>query len=135
MNLVTPSPLRCAVDPAARTAASVEGDSVAIDVHRTSLYYGVKRALFDVTLRIPAGLVTACIGPSGCGKSTFLRTINRMNDLIAGSRVTGKVMVNGTDINSPTVDPVGLRQEVGMVFQKSNPFPRSIYDNVAYGPG
>jgi phosphate transport system ATP-binding protein len=99
-----------------------------------SVYYGEKRALFDVNLNIRENQVTALIGPSGCGKSTFLRTLNRMNDTIENCRVTGKITLDEDDIYDPTIDVVELRARVGMVFQKPNPFPKSIYDNVAYGP-
>ena len=99
-----------------------------------SVFYGEKQALFDVSLDIPDKTVTAFIGPSGCGKSTFLRTINRMNDTIQGAKVTGKILLDEQDINARTVDPVLLRAQVGMVFQKPNPFPKTIYENVAYGP-
>ncbi len=97
-----------------------------------SLYYGNFRALENISIKIPENKVTALIGPSGCGKSTFLRSFNRMNDLIAGVRTEGKVLIDGEDILK--TDPVALRQNVGMVFQKPNPFPKSIFDNVAYGP-
>jgi phosphate transport system ATP-binding protein len=96
--------------------------------------YGGKQALDSVTMDIPDRAVTACIGPSGCGKSTFLRTINRMNDTIDNARVTGSVKIDGEEVNDRSVDPVVLRARVGMVFQKPNPFPKSIYENVAYGP-
>ena len=99
-----------------------------------SVFYGSNEAVCSVTMGIPAGLVTAIIGPSGCGKSTFLRSINRMNDLIPGCRVEGKLMIDGQDINIPKIDVVSLRKNVGMVFQKPNPFPKSVFDNVAYGP-
>ncbi|WP_113132085.1 phosphate ABC transporter ATP-binding protein PstB [Hyphomicrobiales bacterium] len=99
-----------------------------------SVYYGEKRALLDVNLNIRENTVTALIGPSGCGKSTFLRTLNRMNDTIENCRVTGKITLDEDDIYDPTIDVVELRARVGMVFQKPNPFPKSIYDNVAYGP-
>jgi phosphate transport system ATP-binding protein len=97
-------------------------------------YYGEKIALSQITMDIQSHLVTALIGPSGCGKSTFLRCLNRMNDTIAGVRVQGQILLNGQDIYAPDVDVVDLRQRVGMVFQKPNPFPQSIYDNVAFGP-
>jgi phosphate transport system ATP-binding protein len=97
------------------------------------VFYGDKQALFDVTLDIAEKSVTALIGPSGCGKSTFLRCMNRMNDTIEGCRVDGEVMIDGENINDRTIDPVLLRARVGMVFQKPNPFPKSIFDNVAYG--
>ncbi len=98
------------------------------------VFYGANKAVCGVSMDVPAGLVTAIIGPSGCGKSTFLRAINRMNDLIPGCRVEGKLMIDGQDINVPKIDVVSLRKNVGMVFQKPNPFPKSIFDNVAYGP-
>jgi len=97
-------------------------------------YYGQNQALFDISLVIPERSVTAFIGPSGCGKSTFLRTLNRMNDIIEGVRRSGEILLEGQDINAPEVDVVALRKRVGMVFQKSTPFPKSIFDNVAYGP-
>ena len=99
-----------------------------------SVFYGEKQALFDVGLDIPSNQVTALIGPSGCGKSTFLRCVNRMNDVIEGCRVTGKVLLDGVDVYEKSIDPVQLRARVGMVFQKPNPFPKSIWENVAYGP-
>ncbi len=106
----------------------------AIDVRNLSFYYGDLQVLYDISLRVPERSVTALIGPSGCGKSTFLRTLNRMNDLIDGTRCTGECLVEGQNIMSPDVDVVLLRKHVGMVFQKSTPFPKSIFDNVAYGP-
>ncbi|MDQ2931297.1 MAG: phosphate ABC transporter ATP-binding protein PstB [Gemmatimonadota bacterium] len=99
-----------------------------------SFFYGEKQALFDVNLTIPARSVTAFIGPSGCGKSTLLRSINRLNALIPGARHTGAIELDGQDIYSPGADIVALRQRAGMVFQRWNPFPKSIYDNVAFGP-
>lgn len=98
------------------------------------LYYGKKKALNGISLSIPANRVTALIGPSGCGKSTFLRSLNRMNDLIDGVKIDGKVMIDETNVYSPEIDVVELRKKVGMIFQKSNPFPKSIYENVAFGP-
>jgi phosphate transport system ATP-binding protein len=98
-----------------------------------SFFYGATRALEDISVAIRANRVTAFIGPSGCGKSTFLRTLNRMNDIIPGTRVEGRVSIDGEDIYAPGTDVVALRQRVGMVFQKSNPFPKSIFENVAYG--
>lgn len=98
------------------------------------LYYGSFQALKSINLPILANKVTALIGPSGCGKSTYLKTLNRMNDLIQGTIIKGKVLLDGEEIYSPEVDPVNLRKRIGMVFQKPNPFPMSIYDNVAYGP-
>ncbi|MBF0429932.1 MAG: phosphate ABC transporter ATP-binding protein [Fibrobacteria bacterium] len=105
-------------------------------IHSRNLnfYYGDVQALFDINLQLPDKLVTALIGPSGCGKSTFLRTLNRMNDIIDGTRVEGKVTIDDKDIYDKHVDVVKLRKRVGMVFQKSNPFPKSIFDNIAYGP-
>lgn len=109
-------------------------EKTAIEVANLNFYYGKSQALFDINISIPAKKVTALIGPSGCGKSTFLRTLNRMNDIIDDVRLEGKVMVDGADIYEPGMDIVSLRKRVGMVFQKSNPFPKSIFDNVAYGP-
>ena len=98
-----------------------------------SFYYGQNRVLDDVTVTMQPNQVTALIGPSGCGKSTFLRSLNRMNDIIPGTRVEGSVCIDDRDIYDPAVDVVDLRRRVGMVFQKSNPFPKSIFENVAYG--
>jgi len=107
---------------------------VKIAARDVSVFYGEKQALFDVSLDIPDKTVTALIGPSGCGKSTFLRTMNRMNDTIPDARVTGRIEMDGQDVNDRSVDPVLLRAQVGMVFQRPNPFPKSIWENVAYGP-
>jgi phosphate transport system ATP-binding protein len=115
------------------TETPIESHAIAIDVTGMSFFYGPKQALFDINAKLRKHLVTAFIGPSGCGKSTFLRTLNRMNDTIPGAKVTGEVLIDGQNIYGPSVDPVALRRSVGMVFQKSNPFPKSIYDNVAYG--
>jgi phosphate transport system ATP-binding protein len=104
-----------------------------IDVTGLDFYYGERRVLEQISVRIRPNEVTALIGPSGCGKSTFLRTLNRMNDIVPGSRVEGAVMIDGQDIYASSVDVVDLRRRVGMVFQRSNPFPKSIFDNVAYG--
>ncbi len=105
-----------------------------ITIENLDFAYGTNRVLHDVNLRIPPRAVTAFIGPSGCGKTTLLRCLNRMNDMIDGARVVrGCISIEGTNISSPEVDPVELRRRVGMVFQKSNPFPKSIYDNIAYG--
>ncbi|MDR0498290.1 MAG: phosphate ABC transporter ATP-binding protein PstB [Holophagales bacterium] len=98
-----------------------------------NLFYGEKQALFDINIGFPKNTVTALIGPSGCGKSTLLRCLNRMNDLIDGVRVEGKVLLGDQDLYAPGVDVIGLRKHMGMVFQKSNPFPKSIFENVAYG--
>lgn len=105
-----------------------------ITVRDLNFYYGETQALHDISIDIPAQQVTALIGPSGCGKSTFIRTLNRMNDTIDRTRVEGKIMVDGHDIYNHHTDVVDLRKKVGMVFQKSNPFPKSIFENVAYGP-
>ena len=105
-----------------------------LSVQNLCLWYGSAQALKSVTLDVPEKSITALIGPSGCGKSTFLKTLNRMNDLVPGVRVTGSVRYRGEDVYDPAVDVSELRRQVGMVFQKPNPFPMSIYDNVAYGP-
>ncbi|MFN5083327.1 MAG: phosphate ABC transporter ATP-binding protein PstB [Brevundimonas sp.] len=107
---------------------------IKVSARSVSVLYGEKQALIDVSLEIPDKTVTAFIGPSGCGKSTFLRCINRMNDTIPAAKVTGGILIDGEDVNTRAVDPVLLRARVGMVFQKPNPFPKSIYENVAYGP-
>ncbi len=104
-----------------------------ISISKLDFFYGTNQALFDVNLEIPEREVMAFIGPSGCGKSTFLRTLNRMNDTIPIAKVSGNVLIDGKDIYAPKTDVVALRRKVGMVFQKSNPFPKSIYENVAYG--
>ena len=108
--------------------------SAAIQATGVDFFYGELKVLFNVSLIVPERSVTALIGPSGCGKSTFLRILNRMNDLIEGARCTGEILVEGQNIMDPAVDVVLLRKHVGMVFQKSTPFPKSIFDNVAYGP-
>ncbi len=115
-------------------ASAVAVGPTKIAARDVSVFYGEKQALYDVSLDVPDKTVTAFIGPSGCGKSTFLRTINRMNDTIQGARVTGSILMDGQDINAKSIDPVLLRAQVGMVFQKPNPFPKTIYENVAYGP-
>jgi phosphate transport system ATP-binding protein len=104
-----------------------------ISVSNLNFYYGQTQALHNISLEIPERIVMAFIGPSGCGKSTLLRTLNRMNDIVPGARVEGRVLVDGRDVYAPGTDVVDLRRKVGMVFQKSNPFPKSIFDNVAYG--
>ncbi|MGE5358314.1 MAG: phosphate ABC transporter ATP-binding protein PstB [Bacteroidales bacterium] len=114
------------------SAASVQ-DATKIEIANLNFHYGSKPALSDISMVVKANVVTAFIGPSGCGKSTLLRSLNRLNDTIPGIRVTGRVVVDGMDVYSPSVDVVDLRRRVGMVFQKSNPFPKSIFDNVAYG--
>jgi len=112
-------------------SAGMEGT---VRAEEFSIFYGSKVAVREVSFGIPAGQVTAIIGPSGCGKSTFLRAINRMNDLIPVCRTSGKLLLDGEDIYGPQIDVVALRRRVGMVFQKPNPFPKSVFDNVAYGP-
>lgn len=108
--------------------------NVKINVEKLNLYYGINHALRNITIDIEANKVTSLMGPSGCGKSTFLRTLNRLNDLIDNVKIDGVIEVDGEDIYKGNVDVVALRKKVGMVFQKSNPFPKSVYDNVAYGP-
>jgi len=121
-------------DVAARAAQpAINVRECKIEAERMNFYYGTSRALQDISIRIQPNRVTAFIGPSGCGKSTFLRTLNRMNDIIPDSRVEGRVLIDGTDIYGSAIDVVQLRRRVGMVFQKSNPFPKSIFENVAYG--
>jgi len=115
-------------------AAAAPIGEAKIKARDVKVFYGDKQALFDVNLDIPAKSVTAFIGPSGCGKSTFLRCINRMNDTIPSARVEGVIEIDGADVNAKSVDPVVLRSRVGMVFQKPNPFPKTIFENVAYGP-
>lgn len=109
-------------------------NKIKVKVENLNLYYGENHALKDVSMDIQENAVTAFIGPSGCGKSTFLKTLNRMNDLVDGVRIDGKVLLDGEDIYDPAVDTTILRKKVGMVFQQPNPFPMSIYDNIAYGP-
>ncbi|WP_207721631.1 phosphate ABC transporter ATP-binding protein PstB [Christensenella tenuis] len=107
---------------------------IKISTKNLNLYYGQNHALKDVNIEIEAGKITALIGPSGCGKSTYLKTLNRMNDLVEGVKITGEILLEGENIYDPKVDVTILRKKVGMVFQKPNPFPMSIYDNIAYGP-
>ncbi len=128
------SPLRIQTEVSAKgTAPSPEGVPPAIVAERLNLSYGANHVLHDISMNIEERRVTAFIGPSGCGKSTFLRCFNRMNDLIDNVTISGKLEVKGVDINAPTVDVIEVRRRVGMVFQKSNPFPKSIYENVVYG--
>ena len=115
------------------TSFEVAIEKPIVEVEKLNMYYGETQALFDVDLQIPEREVTAFIGPSGCGKSTLLRCMNRLNDLIESARVEGKVRVEGENVYAPGYDVIDLRRRVGMVFQKSNPFPKSIYENVAYG--
>ncbi|TSD15905.1 phosphate ABC transporter ATP-binding protein [Haloglomus irregulare] len=117
-------------EESARAAAT---SRTMVEARGVDVYYGDLQALDDVSLEIPEGKVTAMIGPSGCGKSTFLRCINRMNDLVDSARVEGDLLLKGKNVYDDDVDPVALRRQVGMVFQEPNPFPKSIYDNVAYG--
>jgi phosphate transport system ATP-binding protein len=121
--------------PGEQAAPAVpSGPSIKIRARDINVFYGEKQALFDVAIDIAEKSVTSFIGPSGCGKSTFLRCMNRMNDTIPICRVTGAIEMDGEDVNDKSIDPVVLRARVGMVFQKPNPFPKSIYENVAYGP-
>jgi phosphate transport system ATP-binding protein len=115
------------------SAENIAAMPAAIEARDVKLYYGASQALKGITMTMREHLVTAFIGPSGCGKSTFLRCFNRMNDLIDSVRITGQIEIDGQNIYSPDIDVIELRKRVGMVFQKSNPFPKSIYDNVAYG--
>ena len=110
------------------------GDDVKMRARNVSIFYGAKQAIDDVSIDIPSKYVTAFIGPSGCGKSTFLRALNRMNDTIPSARFEGEITLDGEDIYRSGMDVVLLRARVGMVFQKPNPFPKSIYENIAYGP-
>ncbi|MEP6758522.1 MAG: phosphate ABC transporter ATP-binding protein PstB [Actinomycetota bacterium] len=114
--------------------AQTENPQLVLDVHGLSVWYGDFRAVRDVSLPIEHNRITALIGPSGCGKTTVLRCLNRMNDLIEGAHVEGSIRYHGADLYDPQVDPVEVRRRIGMVFQKPNPFPKSIYDNVAFGP-
>jgi phosphate transport system ATP-binding protein len=124
-----------AAAPVAATATHEDAGAVgAIEADRFSFWYGARQALHEITLTVRPRAVTALIGPSGCGKSTFLRSINRLNALIPGARHEGAIRLNGEDVHRSGMDVVSLRQRVGMVFQRWNPFPKSIYDNVAYGP-
>ena len=139
--LVEASDLEARVGVAPKLAALVREhqDSGAdtapvLDLQNLSVFYGSFRAVRNVTLPVGKGQITALIGPSGCGKTTLLRTLNRMHDLIPGARIEGSVRYHGADLYGPTVDPVEVRRRIGMVFQRPNPFPKSIYDNVAFGP-
>jgi phosphate transport system ATP-binding protein len=140
-----PHPLEQKSQPSNRLAAIVRGETVPVEIHRSvlqeepvlqiehfNLWYGAKQAIFDNTLNIPRGKVTALIGPSGCGKSTLLRSVNRLNDLIDSVRITGQMLLCGDPIYARDVDVIELRKRMGMVFQKPNPFPMSIYENVVY---
>lgn len=131
MNVMTENKLEEAVR---NKMAGTPNEAIKIRGDKVTVHYGDKQALFDVNLDVRENQVTALIGPSGCGKSTFLRCLNRMNDTIDSAKVGGKIMLDGEDIYDPKIDVVELRARVGMVFQKPNPFPKSIYENVAYGP-
>ncbi|WP_337844895.1 phosphate ABC transporter ATP-binding protein PstB [Thermus sp.] len=113
--------------------APISAAEALVDVRNLSLWYGSKQALYGISVRFPKNQVTAIIGPSGCGKSTLLRSLNRMNDLVPGVRVEGEVLYEGVNIYDPRVDPVAVRRHIGMVFQKPNPFPKTIFENVAFG--
>jgi phosphate transport system ATP-binding protein len=125
---------RLTVRPSREEDVDPEGREVVFDVQDLAVYYGDFRAIRDVNLPILRNEITALIGPSGCGKTTFLRCLNRMNDLIEVARVEGRVLYHGADLYDARVDPVEVRRRIGMVFQKPNPFPKSVYDNVAFGP-
>jgi phosphate transport system ATP-binding protein len=132
--MTAPMPLQSQPAPDRPAAqASAPPAPAKVGVRELNFYYGSAQALHQISLDIPERIVMAFIGPSGCGKSTFLRTLNRMNDMIPGTRAEGQVQIDGADIYAPGTDVVALRRKVGMVFQKSNPFPKSIFDNVAYG--
>ncbi len=126
VHVPTPVVSRTETQPTVETPIKIEVDGL-------DFYYGRKRALTNISVTLRSNVVTAFIGPSGCGKSTFLRTLNRMNDIVPGARVEGTVKIDGRDIYAAGTDIVSLRRQVGMVFQKSNPFPKSIFENVAYG--
>jgi phosphate transport system ATP-binding protein len=131
MNIMTENKVEQAVEAGTAFPA---GEALKMQGRKVGVFYGDKQALFDVDLAVRQNQVTALIGPSGCGKSTFLRCLNRMNDTIDSARVTGRITLDGEDVYDPKIDVVELRARVGMVFQKPNPFPKSIYENVAYGP-
>jgi phosphate transport system ATP-binding protein len=125
--------LRISTSGVTFTAPTESTGNAAISIQNADLWYGRSQALYDITMDIPEMQVTAFIGPSGCGKSTLLRCFNRMNDLIDNVRISGKVLVRGQDVNAPNTDVIEVRRRVGMVFQKSNPLPKSIFENVVYG--
>jgi len=131
---VSPSMRALSIDTTGRSADAEPAQETVISLKGVSFYYGAFRAVKDIDIDIPAQRITALIGPSGCGKSTLLRTMNRMNDLIPGTRLTGELRYHGQDVYAKDVDPVEVRRRIGMVFQKPNPFPKSIYENVAFGP-
>jgi len=117
-----------------KNGANMKNEKIKISTKNLNVFYGAKQALFDVNLELVEKKVTALIGPSGCGKSTYIRCLNRMNDVIDICKVEGSIKIDGQEINKKDVDVNLLREKVGMVFQKPNPFPKSIYDNIAYGP-
>jgi phosphate transport system ATP-binding protein len=133
MTMPAADPTETAAQPATESAAQPATETV-FQVRDFSFYYGSFRAVRDITMDIPQHRISAFIGPSGCGKSTLLRCFNRMNDLIPGIRTAGSIEYHGQDLYAPSVDPVDVRKRIGMVFQKPNPFPKSIFENVAYGP-
>ncbi|HYN63391.1 MAG TPA: phosphate ABC transporter ATP-binding protein PstB [Candidatus Limnocylindrales bacterium] len=118
----------------AAVVMELPANEIVFDLEALSCFYGSFRAVRDITLQVPRNRITAIIGPSGCGKSTLLRSFNRMNDLVDGARIEGKILYHGVNLYEDGVDPVEVRRRIGMVFQKPNPFPKSIYDNVAFGP-
>jgi phosphate transport system ATP-binding protein len=132
----TDEAIRLAQGPELAAAVPMElpADEVVFDLNALSCFYGSFRAVREITLRVPRNRITAIIGPSGCGKSTLLRSFNRMNDLVDGARIEGTILYHGVNLYEDGVDPVEVRRRIGMVFQKPNPFPKSIYDNVAFGP-
>jgi phosphate transport system ATP-binding protein len=135
MNMLEEQGLRLGGDLTQRTDSAVAVDSRTVfSIDKMRVRYGTFTAVRDISFEIPQNEITALIGPSGCGKSTVLRSLNRMNDLVKGAKVDGEVLYHGEDIYAPEVDAVELRRRIGMVFQKPNPFPKSIYDNVAFGP-
>jgi phosphate transport system ATP-binding protein len=129
-----PTDIRLAHSMNSQAQAAMDLEMPMVSIESLSLWYGEKRALKNISMAIPEQRITAYIGPSGCGKSTLLRCLNRMNDLIDGVRIEGRIRVGDTDVYDPSLDVTELRKRVGMVFQKSNPFPKSIYDNAAFGP-
>ena len=134
VSVPPPSSRPAPLPPPSTTPPPTDDPGVAFDIRALSLWYGRFQALRNITLQIPARQVTALIGPSGCGKSTLLRCLNRMNELVPDVRIQGEVYFEGANIYAPDADPVEVRRRIGMVFQRPNPFPKSIYDNVAFGP-
>jgi phosphate transport system ATP-binding protein len=134
MDGVVGEAIRHASEGPAAPVVEFADEEVVFDLQKLSCFYGSFRAVRDISFRVPRHQITAIIGPSGCGKSTLLRSFNRMNDLVDGARVEGKVLYHGVDLYADEVDAVEVRRRIGMVFQKPNPFPKSIYDNVAFGP-